>query len=157
MGDVVSVIVSGLFGGGVGLLGTLVGRVFGWLEEREKIKRLSIQNEHELKLQQMQFDARSAEREYEYAITELSTESDMRTSSYQQDAAIGSTYKWVNAVRALMRPLLTVMAISALMYVIILLNQLGDYTGLREAMAQLNFLAMTAYVWWFGSRDTSKK
>jgi hypothetical protein len=157
MGDVVSVIVSGLFGGGVGLLGTLVGRVFGWLEEREKIKRLAIQNEHELKLQQMQFDARSAEREYEYAITELSTEADMRTSSYQQDGVIGSTYKWVNAVRALMRPLLTVMAISALMYVIILLNQLGDYTGLREAMAQLNFLAMTAYVWWFGSRDTSKK
>jgi hypothetical protein len=157
MGDVVSVIVSGLFGGGVGLLGTLVGRVFGWLEEREKIKRLAIQNEHELKLQQMQFDARSAEREYEYAITELSTESDMRTGSYQQDAAIGSTYKWVNAVRALMRPLLTVISISAVMYVIMLLNQLGDYTGLRDALTQLNFLATTAFVWWFGARDTTKK
>ena len=157
MGDVISVIVSGLFGGGVGLLGTLVGRVFGWLEEREKIKRLAIQNEHELKLQQMQFDARSAEREHEYAITELSTEADMRTDSYQQDAAIGSTYRWVNAVRALMRPLLTVISISAVMYVITLLNQLGDYSGLRDALTQLNFLATTAFVWWFGSRDTSKK
>ena len=157
MGDVISVIVSGLFGGGVGLLGTLVGRVFGWLEEREKIKRLAIQNEHELKLQQMQFDARSAEREHEYAITELSTEADMRTGSYQQDAAIGSTYRWVNAVRALMRPLLTVISISAVMYVITLLNQLGDYSGLRDGPTQLNFLATTAFVWWFGSRDTSKK
>lgn len=157
MGDLLGMVVSGLFGGGVGLLGTLVSRVFGWLEEREKIRRLEAQNAHEFKMQELQNQARVAEREHEYATAIVQTDAQMRTATYRHDGPIGETYRWVNAVRALMRPALTIISCGLWGWVIYLgVIVFGDRGAYMDAIAQANFLATTTFVWWFGARDTQK-
>jgi hypothetical protein len=156
METVIGTIVSGIFGGGVGLLGTLIGRVFGWLEAKEKNKRLEVQNAHELNLQKLQNDAAVQEREQEYAITSLDADTQIRVGSYKHDMAL-RPYKWVDSVRALTRPILTVVSISlwgGVVYVGVVI--FGDIEAYRDALAQANFLATTAYTWWFGSRDNSR-
>lgn len=155
--DIIGMVASGLFGGGVGLLGTVVSRVFGWLEEREKIRRLQVQNAHEFNMQRLQNEAAIAEREHEYATTAMQTDAQIRTASYQHDGPIGETYRWVNAVRALMRPVLTITACGLWGWVIYLgVVVFGDRSAYMEAIAQANFLATTTFVWWFGSRDKQK-
>lgn len=155
--ELIGMVVSGLFGGGVGLLGTLVSRVFGWLEEREKIRRLEVQNAHEFKMQGLQNEARVAEREHEYATAIVQTDAQMRTASYRHDGPIGDAYRWVNAVRALMRPLLTIVSCGLWGWVIYLgVIVFGDRGAYMEAIAQANFLATTTFVWWFGARDKQK-
>ena len=69
--EILGTVVSGLFGsalggGGIGLLGTLVGKTFGYLEAREKNKTLVAQHSHELNLLKEQANMKQAEMESEY-------------------------------------------------------------------------------------------
>lgn len=158
MEAVLGTLVSGLFGGGVGLIGTVIGKVFGWLELKEKNKALAISNEHELKLLSMELADRNAEREHEAEVASVAADTTVRSASYSHDSTLRNVYRWVDSARAMVRPTLTVLAFSLLAYTIYLgAVHFGDFGAYKQALDQANFLAVTAYVWWFGSRDKGAK
>ena len=72
------------------------------------------------------------------------------TASLQAEAAIGATYQWVNAVRALVRPALT-FGLAAFLCAAFFALTPGDIDRAYVADS-LVFAAVTAIVWWFGDR-----
>ena len=69
------------------------------------------------------------------------------------EAAIGDSYKWVNAVRALTRPLLTL-----LLWVIPWLAYLGAAADARAGIIETTtFAATAATLWWFGDRVSRRE
>lgn len=157
MDGILGTVASGLFGGGVGLLGTVVSRVFGWLEMKEKNKALEINNAHELRLLEEQNKAASMERDHEYALAGMNADTEVRVGSYQHDQSL-RPHQWVDSVRAITRPVLTVLSIAAWGVVVYIGAVIyGEQLVYKTALDQANFLAMTAYTWWFGSRDRKQK
>jgi hypothetical protein len=70
------------------------------------------------------------------------------SASLAEDAAIGESYKWVNAVRALTRPALTVLLWG--MTGAVFLG--ADAAGQSGIVDTATFAATAATLWWFGDR-----
>ena len=69
-------------------------------------------------------------------------------ASMEAEAAIGQSFQWVNAVRGLTRPFLTL-----LLWLITGLVFLGSGTAARgEIVETATFAATGATLWWFGDR-----
>ena len=121
--EILGTVVSGLFGSaiggsGLGLIGTVVGKTFGWLEQKEKNKTLLAQNAHELNLIQEQAKIKQVEMESEYMIAQMEADANIRTAAYQHDASYGETPMWCSALLRLVRPVVTflLMGMSAYIY-----------------------------------------
>lgn len=155
--DIMSTVMSGLFGGGVGLLGTLIGRVFGFLEIREKNKLAVLQNQHELALLEKQSAMKVAEMENEYAITAMNAETSMRTASYQHDASYGETGPIVASILRMVRPLLTLGLLACFIWIFYKMDQFGHATAMEKLADDVSFLTSAAIFWWFGARDRGNK
>ena len=148
-------------GGVVGLIGT---GIHGWLKQGELRARMA----HELALRKL--DREEMRLEADLALRHAETEAAARievaeaqalTASFAHDAArYGGG--WIDAVRGLMRPILTLYSLGLLTVIGSLLWRLVN--GLdalpAEAMVALFeelvvavvFLATTMSTWWFGSR-----
>ena len=120
---------------------------------------------HEARLIELNMQARAAETENELKIVLGQADADQRVASYglvMHDA--GRVHRWVNDVRSIFRPFLTVF-----LWVIagIILWKMTDWvgTGLVTVETSVNlidysvksaiFAASTATVWWFGDRAMS--
>lgn len=156
-------------GGGLfGLLGTGLNRVFGIFERREARQDRAQEYEeavnvraHELALIAEHRQTAAAETENEIAVTQ--TEGSYRglEASLTAAAAIGNAPGWVNAVRALVRPILTILLwVIAMITLIWVLRSTANGVFTSEQTADLVryvvfsviFAATTATVWWFGDR-----
>ncbi|MEQ8346897.1 MAG: hypothetical protein RIB84_15725 [Sneathiellaceae bacterium] len=140
---------SALFGGATGLLGTLVGKIFGWLELRERRRSMLIEQAHELALFDRQAALRQTEMESERALAETAAWQAGRTASYRHDIAAGETYRWVAAIIRLTRPALTLLLLGLTGLVFLRVADLGIQA---EIVNQIVFLASMAVAWWFGDR-----
>lgn len=140
---------SALFGGATGLLGTLLGKVFGWLELRERRKSLVLEQAHELALFDRQAQLRRAEMESEQAIAETAAWASGRVASYAHDMAAGESYRWVAAALRLTRPVLTLMLLALTLWVFLAVADLGMRA---ELVTQIVYLTSMAIAWWFGDR-----
>jgi len=140
-------------GGGVfGLIGTALGRVAGFFETRQTQAHERARWNHETALIELQQAARAAETEAELALAETAGSWAGLEASMQAEAAIGASYAWVNAVRALTRPVLTL-----LLWLIAAGIWLGAGTGERIAITETaTFAATAATLWWFGDRSPRK-
>ena len=76
------------------------------------------------------------------------------SESLKAETAIGPTYQWVNAVRALVRPALT-LGLGGFLCAAFFALPAGD-AGRAEVSESLVFAAVTAIVWWFGDRAPKK-
>ncbi|MFC3231258.1 hypothetical protein ACFOGJ_28680 [Marinibaculum pumilum] len=145
----IEMLFSALFGGATGLIGTLVGKVFGWLELREKRKTLVLEQAHELALFDRQAELRQTELESERVLAETEAWRSARVASYSHDGAAGESYRWVAAVLRLVRPALTLTLLLLTGWVVMRVTDLG----LRaEVSSQIVYLAAMAVAWWFGDR-----
>lgn len=150
--DIGSLFDTGLTGGLFGLLGNVAGKVIGIFESREAFAQKKEEWGHDERVLDMQTRAKAAETEQALAVSASSGSWSGLGDSLKAETAIGSTYAWVNAVRALVRPALTL--------------GLGGFLGAaffatsgttRESISQsLVFSAVTAIVWWFGDRAPKK-
>lgn len=133
-----------LAGGGTGLLGSMVGRVAGFFEEKQKLKRLEIEFSHELKLQEIQIAARINEREHEKDIADTNAYSQALVGSYSHDSSYGnSLLRWV-------RPALTVILLVMTGWI----YYTSDIEIVQADIAKLVvFYAGTAVAWWFADRS----
>ena len=152
--DLGSLISSGLSGGLFGLLGNVAGKVIGIFEAREVFAQKKEEWGHEERLLDMQMKAKAAETEQELAVTASSGSWSGLGDSLKAETAIGVSYPWVNAVRALVRPCLTVGLGGFLCAAFF---ALGPSDAARGAISDsLVFAAVTAIVWWFGDRAPKK-
>lgn len=145
---------SALFGGATGLIGTLIGKGFAIWELKEKRKNLAMEQAHELALQERQAALRKTEMESELAIADLNAWQAGRVASYQQAGPIGESYRWVNAVRGLTRPVLTVLLLALTGVVFMLAVDVGMQS---DIVNQIVYLTAMAVAWWFGDRAPQQR
>lgn len=148
LGGNMDAIFTALFGGATGILGTVVGKVAGFFEAKQKLELTREEFKHELALQELNIQARSAEMESEQIIAEAATFATTRQASYDHDSAYGKPYRWVVTLLRLIRPLLT---LSLIVLTGILFFQLGQ-EGQADIASQVIFLTGMAVSWWFGDR-----
>lgn len=149
MEDVAGLAASAAGGGLFGLIGTALGRVAGFFEARQAHAHERARWGHETKLLELQQVARAAETEAELALADTSGRWTGLTASMQAEAAIGASYPWVNAVRGLTRPVLTL-----LLWLIAGGIWLGSEPGARTSITETaTFAATAATLWWFGDRS----
>jgi len=141
---------SALSGGLFGLLGNVATKIFGFFERKQELAARREEWGHELSLQRLQMEARRAETEQELAIAQAQGSWSGLAASAQAEARVGRSYKWVDAVRALVRPALTVGLMGFLATAALVLEP-GDIDR-AFVVESLVFAAVTAIVWWFGDR-----
>jgi hypothetical protein len=101
----------------------------------------------------MQMKAKTAETEQELAVTASSGSWTGLGDSLKAETAIGSTYPWVNAVRALVRPALT-LGLGGFLCAAFFATGGTARAAISDSLV---FAAVTAIVWWFGDRAPKKK
>ena len=148
MAVIVGLAASAAGGGLFGLFVTALGRVAGYFERRQNMAHETARWAHEVDLIGLQQAAAKAETEAELALTDVSGSWDGLRASMAAQAAIGGSYKWVDAVRGLTRPALTL-----LLWLIAAGIWLGaDPIGRASIVDTATFAATAATLWWFGDR-----
>ncbi len=167
MVDLAQLGLSAAGGGLFGVAGTVLGRVVGLFEMRERRRDQALAFEHETRrwaqeqeMQRLQNAARRDETESELALAQAAGAWSALGASYAAEAAIGPSYRWVEAVRGLVRPVLTVGLWCAV--VSIFFRTASDQARwLAEAeraetvaylIDSVVFAATAATLWWFGDR-----
>lgn len=148
MDDMIGLTASAAGGGVFGLIGTALGRVAGFFERRQAHAQERARWAHEVQLTELQMRARAEETEAELALADAAGRWDGLKASMAAEAAIGASYPWVNAVRGLTRPALTL-----LLWLIAGSIYLGtDAAGRLAIVETATFAATAATLWWFGDR-----
>ena len=152
--DLGSVLDSSLTGGLFGLLGNVTGKIIGIFTAKQEFAQKKEEWGHEERLLDMQVKAKAAETEQELAVTASSGSWSGLGESLKAETAVGASYAWVNAVRALVRPALT-LGLASFLCAAFFAMPAGDIDRAYVADS-LVFAAVTAIVWWFGDRAPKK-
>jgi hypothetical protein len=153
MAEIMGLAASAAGGGLFGIVGTALGRVAGIFEQREHHAHQRALWAHQ---QMMQDTSRAAERDRDNAALERADVEGRWAgldASVRADAAIGESYRWVNAVRGLTRPVLTfaLWAITAFIFAH------ADASGRSQIIETSTFAATAATLWWFGDRGPKRR
>lgn len=153
MADIMGLAASAASGGIFGLIGTALGRVAGYFEQRQSMSHEKNRWAHEVKLLEMQRLVSLEEAEARREQTEIEGSWQGLESSLKAEASIGPSYKWVNAVRALTRPVLTLLlwGISSGIWIY------ADLEGRATITETATFAATAATLWWFGDRGARRE
>ncbi|WP_084396209.1 hypothetical protein [Henriciella aquimarina] len=148
MEEMTGLAASAAGGGLFGLIGTALGRLAGFFETRQEQHHERERWAHETTLIELQQAAQTAETEGELALAETAGHWAGLSASIEAEATIGASYKWVNAVRALTRPVLTLV-----LWLIAAGIWLGASEAARASITETaTFAATAATLWWFGDR-----
>lgn len=152
MADILGLAASAASGGLFGLAGTVLGRLAGFFERRQSNRHEKDRWAHETKLLEMQMAARAQETEAEIALIDVKGGWDGLKGSLAAEAAIAPSYKWVDAVRALTRPVLTLLlwVITGLVFFA------AEAEGRAAIIETATFAATAATLWWFGDRSKAQ-
>jgi hypothetical protein len=171
MAALLSLLTSTGFGGIVGILGS-------WLTKREERKNIELQYAHDFKMAELRRDEVKLEAEHELAMADKQMEraqmegnialGEAELSAFQEGLREqNKTYgiKVVDAVRGLMRPLITLYLLAIATMLTYKINELvGGISTLpleellktyKNVIDQMLFLTATSVTWWFGSRPSS--
>lgn len=158
-----------------GGMGALVGMLGSWMTKREDRKNLELTIKRDVQLGELRLKELAAESEHELAMADkeverAEVEGDIAIESAEigafaeslQAQAKSTGIVFVDAIRGLMRPLITVFLLILATW---LAASVNDMVGGLESMPkaelfdlyrliiqQLIFLTVTAVTWWFGSR-----
>ena len=149
MADLIGVAANAAGGGLFGLFGTALGRLAGFLERRQTIAHEERRWQHEVSLLQLQQAAAVQETEAELAITQSEGSWAGLEASLNAEASIAASYRWVDAVRALTRPILTLL----LWGITLAIWFSVDVTSQSSITQTATFAATAATLWWFGDRS----
>ncbi|HLJ52231.1 MAG TPA: hypothetical protein VKT24_02525 [Rhizomicrobium sp.] len=154
VGDLLGTGASALTGGLFGLAGNIATKVFGYFEAKQAFTEKVAEWGHETDLLKLQMQAKAAETEQEIHIAESQGSWSGLSASLTTEGALTSSYPWVNAVRALVRPALT-LGLTAFLSAAFFAMAPGDIDRAYVADS-LVFAAVTSIVWWFGDRAPKK-
>ncbi|AUR96005.1 TMhelix containing protein [Vibrio phage 1.215.B._10N.222.54.F7] len=173
MSWITDIFTTAVSGGVTGLIGTVFSGVMLWRENANKRK-------HEIEMRRVDIEERKAEAELtmkqieaETEATKISAELNAFNSSIQADRATYSSrgsdsavLLFVDAVRGLVRPVLTVALVIITSIVIFdVIEAAGGYDTVIQAQSAelyadlihaLIYMTTTAVLWWFGAREVKK-
>ncbi|MGC6499710.1 MAG: hypothetical protein ACON4C_05905 [Henriciella sp.] len=148
MADLISMAASAAGGGLFGLAGTVLGRVASYVEQRQAMAHEVARWAHELKRRDLEIKAEGARVAAEQALQETQGRWQGLAASMAAEGQIGPSYPWVDAVRGLTRPGLTL-----LLWLISGAIWMGaDASGRAAIIETASFAATAATLWWFGDR-----
>lgn len=148
-------------GGLFGLLGSVVGVAAKWFQEKQRQAWEAKKWEHEDKLLELQMKAKAQETEQELAIVSQTGAWEGLTTSIRADTAVKNVHVWVNDLRALFRPVLTILLAVGAYFVFrqIVTGKLSEWIDAHDVADLIKYMvytvfftASTAVVWWFGDR-----
>jgi len=154
VGDLLGTGASALSGGLFGLVGNIATKVFGYFEAKQAFAQKQAEWSHESELLKLQMQAKASETEQEIHVAESQGSWSGLGASVTAEGTLGATYPWVNAVRALVRPGLT-LGLSTFLASAFFALAPGDIDRAYVADS-LVFAAVTSIVWWFGDRAPRK-
>ena len=162
LGDLLGLGANVASGGLFGLLGSLIGVGAKWLQAKQQAKAKAEEWKHEIKLLELQMEAGDRETENELAVSRSEGSWQGLSDSYHTVVRSSAVPSWVNGIRALFRPILT---ISLWILVVIELRWMLDGTlevwisdakmfgpTVKYIIDSTVFSAATATTWWFGDR-----
>jgi len=152
MAELIGLAASAAGGGVFGLLGTMIGRAAGYFEQRQSQAHERARWQHEAHLAGLELQARREESEAAERLAETSGRWQGLAASMQAEASIGESYAWVNAVRALTRPVLTLL----LWLITWLVFLASPETEQAKIVETATFAATAATLWWFGDRGAQR-
>ncbi len=148
MEDIIGIAASSASGGILGILGTALGRFARYFERRQDLAHERLRWGHEIELLSLQTAASQAETEVEAAIAESQARWQGLQTSLRAEAELVASYRWVDALRGLTRPALTL-----LLWCITTLVWFGAEGDLQARLIEtVTFAATAATLWWFGDR-----
>ncbi len=150
LGDIVSTGASALSGGLFGLVGNVAAKTFTYFEAKQEFAQKQAGWAHETDLLKLQMQARAAETEDETQIAQAQGTWGGLVASVTAEGALPASYAWVNAIRALVRPALT-LGLAVFLASAFFAMRAGDPER-AYVVDSLVFAAVTAIVWWFGDR-----
>ena len=153
MSEFVGLAASAAGGGVFGLIGTSLGRIASYFEKRQSIAHEERRWQHELvQLEQQQ---RAAMQSADADLAQSHTDGRWAglQASLAADAALGRSYQWVDAVRSLTRPILTIL-LWGIATVIWISAAPSERVIITETAT---FAATAATLWWFGDRTVLTK
>lgn len=149
-GDWFGLAASAAGGGVFGVIGTALGRVAGFFEARQQHTFERAKWAHDLDLLRLEMDVRRVETETQIDLQQVEGSWQGLKASLNAEAAIPTSYPFVNAIRALTRPALTL-----LLWVITAMVFFNVGEALRERVVETAvFAATAATLWWFGDRSS---
>jgi hypothetical protein len=132
-------------GGLLGLLGTGVNFALGYFQRKQ---------EHAQRIESLRLEGElnAAKTAGDVAVAREQGAAGAFVASQQAEANIGRSYKWVEAVRALTRPGLTVM----LVILAAVLRYSADEATRSYIDQNIVVTAVAAVTWWFGQRQLDR-
>ena len=147
--------VSASAGGVFGLIGNLATKGFHYLETKQSFAAKEAEWQHETELLKLQSQWKQPETEREPPPIALAGTWSGLLSSLGDERGLPATYKWVDAARALVRPLLT-LGLSGVLAAAVFSMAPGDLAR-DYVIESLVFAAVTSIVWWFGDRAPAQR
>jgi hypothetical protein len=154
LGDLLGCGVSAGAGGIFGLIGNFATKTFSYLEAKQSLVVKQSEWAHETELLKLQAEWKQPETESAPPLALTAAWSGL-LSSVAAEGALPASYKWVDAARALVRPLLT-LGLSAVLAAAFF-SMVPTDAARAYVIDSLVFAAVTAIVWWFGDRAPPRK
>lgn len=145
MADIIGLGLDAVAGGIFGIFGTALGRVAGFFERKQSYEQEQARWGHEVRLHELNMQARAVETEMELALTAQAGSWSGLNASIHADAATGQASLWVINILRLVRPVLTLL----LWFITAWIFLRTQTPAIAEAAV---FAATAATLWWFGDR-----
>ena len=146
--DILGTIAGGATGGIFGLLGAVLGAGAKYLQERQRQEWQRAVWAQELELQKLQMQSRAEESEQRVALAQAEGSWAGLAASIGAELPASAVHRWVNDLRSLFRPALT-LVLFALAYAIwrdLLAALAGDGAALAAILDEAEIKSILAYI-----------
>lgn len=139
-------------GGVLGLLGTGLNFALGYFQRKQEHAQRMAWAVEQRETLRLQGELTAAQTAGEVAVARERGAADAFTASQQADSKVGSSYRWVDAVRGLTRPALTLilLALTCIFY----FNT--DEATMSYIAQNVVVTSVAAVTWWFGQRQLDR-
>lgn len=151
MWDVIGTVLTG---GATGLIGTVIGKGFSFIDNWQKEKAADKEHNRSIELYKLQSELKLEEKEKEMEAQMQVAEIGLRQASYSHDQSAGQASQWATNILRLVRPGLT----FGLIVLVGIIYFRTDDIGQQETIIQsVIYMASSSVLWWFGDRALRSK
>ena len=144
---------TALTGGVTGIVGSIIGKAFSFLDYWVEEKKADNDHERTLDLLELQNKIGAEEGKRAMEVAQSKVDADSRMASYSHDSMAGTGSLWVVDLLRLVRPILT----FSLIVLVGMLYFSSDLGGRATIEASVIYMCSSAVLWWFGDRAMRKK
>lgn len=141
-----------LSGTGLSVLTHIGSMVDNALEARRELKRMALEQTHELKLIEFELQRESLAHEHEYAVASDTNDTQALLAAYGHDNAIGVASQWVVNVLRLVRPVLTFLLLGLVFWAVRAVPE-----NAADVVGDLTTATVGVIGFWFGDRSLRSK